>query len=172
MDNDLNVVEYQSLRQELTERIKFLHQTLNLLVILQVFFFVVGYFFHSQGHDLNFYLLMIPLLTNSLAFNYQSNQMSLEAITKYIYKSLGPRVKKSGHEGIWEWERYFADYKGNYKFEAFFKVIILFWPNLIPFIMIVRRTDLTGLENVLLVIDIILFIIMGESFRYKLHRVK
>lgn len=172
MNNNWNITEYESLREEGVTRIQFLHQTLIVSVVLQVVLLGFGYVLYLQDVDIVFYLLLIPIFLNFLTFNYQSNQMSLEAISKYIHESLAPKVRNQSADALLEWDKYFSDHKGYYKFEAFFKVLPLIFPNLIPIVLLIVKAPMTGWEIVLLVFDFLLLAIMVENFRYKLRRVK
>lgn len=172
MNANWHIQEYKSLRQEALERIKFLHYTLNLSIILQIVLLFFGYYLYIKGQDIVLYALLAPIFLNFLTFNYQSNQMSLEAIIKYIHNSLAPQVKKSGNENSLEWDRYFANHKRYYKFEAFFKVLPIFFPNLVPFIILFLGARLDLWKIFLLIFDFLLLIFIIENFRYKLHRVK
>ena len=172
MQNDWHINEYKALRGEIVKRIIFLHQTINLHIILQIILLIFGYLLYSQGQGIIFYALLSTIFLNFITFNYQSNQMSLEAISKYIHESLRPKVKDIVKEDVLEWEKYFADHKAHYKFEAFFKATPFIFPNLIPLIVLILRPPLGFWENFLIIFDLVLFIIMIENFRYKLRRVK
>lgn len=173
MVNNWSIAEYTALRQEIITRIKFLHQILAASVLMQVALLMFGYILYLREVELTLYLLLVPILCNFLTFNYQSNQMSLEAISKYIHESLSPRVQKAvKKESVLEWDKYFSVHKGHYKFEAFFKVMPLIFPNLMPFVPLFVSRPLTGWEITLLTFDFLLLVIMVENFRYKLRRVK
>ena len=170
---DWHVEEYKSLRKEIVARVQFMHQTLNLSVILQIALFVIGYYLYLNGYDIVLFILLAPVFLNFLTFNYQSNQMTLEAISKYIHESLNSRTKDStSSRDALEWDRYFADHKAHYKFEAFFKVMPLIFPNVIPLALLVLQIPLNPWELTLLIFDLVLLLIIAENFRYKLRRVK
>lgn len=172
MDKNYYLNEYQSLREEIIVRMKFLHWTLSLSVVLQIILLIAGYFLYIRGQNIILYLLLAPIFLNFLTFNYQSNQMTMEAAAKYIHESLKPKVEKIIKEEIWEWEKYFANHKGYYRFEAFFKILPLLSPNLIPLAIIIKRVPLDPWEVVLLIFDLALMLFVIENFRYKLRRVK
>ncbi len=168
-----HIEEYKALRKEIVARVQFMHQTINFSIFLQTILLTVGYFLYLRGYDIILFVLFVPIFLNFLTFNYQSNQMSLEAIAKYIHESLNERAKTAAKEDVvWEWERYFANHKAYYRFEAFFKVLPLIFPNIIPVALLVMRISLDPWELVLLIFDFVLLLIMIENFRYKLRRVK
>ncbi|MBI2263211.1 hypothetical protein HYU72_01030 [Candidatus Berkelbacteria bacterium] len=157
-----NEKEYETLSQKGMAREQFLHNTINLHIILQIVLFIVGYILYLQDYDIVLFVLFIPIFLNSMTFNYQSSQSTLEEIGRYINK----------HYKELKWERSFAEHREHYKFEAFFKVLPLLFPNTIPIALLVLQTPLNQWEIVILVFDLVLLLIMIESFRYKLRRVK
>lgn len=172
MNESWHLSEYRLLRQEMISRIKFLHQTLSISVILQIALLAFGYYLSMQGKNMVLYLLLIPVLMNFLTFNYQSNQMSLEAIAKYIHESLRPRIKEEFKKDTWQWEQYFSNHKARYKYEAFLKILPLLLPNVIPIVILIKQMPLDWWGIVILAVDFLLLLIMVAGFRYKLRRVK
>ncbi|TSC97115.1 MAG: hypothetical protein CEN88_169 [Candidatus Berkelbacteria bacterium Licking1014_2] len=172
MNEEWHLNEYRLLRREMISRIKFLHQTLSFSIILQIALLMFGYYLSIQGKDIVLYLLLIPVLMNFLTFNYQSNQMSLEAIGKYIHEALRPQIKKEFKKDVWQWEQYFSNHKSFYKYEAWLKILPLLLPNVIPIIILIEQMPLDWRGIVILIFDFLLLLIVAANFRYKLRRVK
>jgi hypothetical protein len=167
--------EFECLRQELHGRIIFLHRTINLAIALWVVFTIAVFHFLSVGLAAEYMvtlLLLIPLIFDLLGYNYQSNQNSLESISKYIHEVLRPQVQEMNRHNILEWERFFAIQKHPFKFESSFKIYPFIMPSFIPLILIAMRVPLHGFHRALVAVDLLFLGLLLENFRYKFRRVK
>lgn len=167
--------EYRALRFELNERIKFLHQTINLAVIFWLVSLVVSFYFifsDINPENLKTFLLVLPLLFDLLAFNYQFNQNSLESIARYIHLEIKPRTGKISGEEVLGWEKFFAKDKASFKFESSFKILPFVLPSLIPFFFLITRANLNSWQISLSIADLIFLALVILNFRYKFRRVK
>lgn len=174
-DQIWRVKEFESLRLELHARVKFLHQTINLAIIFWLVSLITVFYFLSQGIPKELiitYILILPIIFDLLGYNYQSNQNSLESIAKYIYEVVRPSIKKLSGQEILQWEKFFAVQKAPFKFESTFKIFPFVLPSFLPIILLLARTPLTDLQRVIAAVDLILFALLLENFRYKLRRVK
>lgn len=168
-------LEFKTTRNELNNRIDFLHKSINLGAIFWLIFLITTFFFIAIGLEKNFfitYLLLIPIVIDLLAFNYQSNQNSLESIPRYYYYKLKPLLEKKYGEDILEWEKYFAEDKEPFKYESVTKVFPFVLPSIIPIYFLFSGTPLNTLQIILVIIGILFLLLMLEGFRYKLRRVK
>jgi len=167
-------LEFKASRHELNNRIDFLHKSITTAVIFWLVFLIATFFFLAIGLDKEMfitYLLLIPLVIDLLAFNYQSNQNSLESIPRYYFYYLKPQLDKK-YGSILEWEKYFADDKEPFKYESVTKVFPFVLPSIIPIYFLFSGSDLNALQIILVIVDILFLVLMLESFRYKLRRVK
>jgi hypothetical protein len=90
--------EFEVLRNELNDRISFLHRTINLAMVFWFVSVIALFCFISCGlsYDLLItFVLMVTIAIDLLAFNYQSNQNSLESIAKYIYEVVRGQSRRS-----------------------------------------------------------------------------
>lgn len=168
-------LEFKTTRQELNNRIDFLHKTISLGAIFWLIFIIATFFFIAIGLEKSLfttYLLLFPFAMGLLAFNYQSNQNSLESIPRYYYYKLRPILEKKYDKEILAWEKFFAEDKEPFKYESATKIFPFVFPFLIPIYFIFSGTELDALQICLIVIDILFLFIMLASFRYKLRRVK
>lgn len=175
MKNEIwHIREYDNLRRELTMRVKFLHQTINLAVIFWLIFLLATILFIYLGIENNLlytFLLLIPIVFDLLALNYQSNQNSLESIARYFNEFLKPVLRKNDQD-ILGWDYYFAREKVPFRFESITKVFPFVLPSLIPFYFLFAGTSLEKYQLVIVLIDIAFLVLVLENFRYKLRRVK
>lgn len=169
------MLEFAALRRELNDRIRFLHQTINLAVVFWCVLLVAVFYFMSCDlpQDLFItFILIIPIVFDLLGYNYQSNQNSLESIAKYIYEVVRPRVIEANGQEILKWEKYFAVQKEPFKIESSTKVFAFLLPSVIPFALLVLRVPMNRFQRIMVYVDIVLLLLMLENFRYKLRRVK
>lgn len=168
-------LEFKTSRHELNNRIDYLHKSINLGAIFWLVFLVASFFFIAIGLDKNLfytYLLLIPIVMDLLTFNYQSNQNSLESIPRYYHYHLKPMLEEKYGKGVLEWEKYFADDKEPFKYESVTKIFPFVLPSIIPFYFLFARVPLDTFQIILVIVDILFLVLMLESFRYKLRRVK
>lgn len=168
-------VEFKGLRGELNNRISFLHNTINLAIVFWLVFLIVGFVFIAIEMDRTFfltYLLLIPIVIDLLAFNYQSNQNSLESIARYFQYQLKPKVEIECGSEILDWEMFFANDKVPYRFESVTKVFPFVLPSIIPIYFLSVGIQVNNYQMAILIIDIALLVLMLINFRYKLRRVK
>lgn len=168
-------LEFESLRGELNNRINFLHNTINLAVIFWLIFLITGFVFVTLGIDQTFfytYLLLIPIVLDLLAFNYQSNQNSLESIARYYQYQLKPIIEKERDSDVLGWEKFFANDKIPYRFESVTKIFPFVLPSVIAFYFLFAKIPLTNYQLAILIIDLLFLALMLITFRYKLRRVK
>lgn len=169
------IKEYENLRQEIIWRISFLHQTISLAIIFLVVFIIaifISITLNISRELLHTFLLVTPIIFILLGFNYQSNQSSLESISKYFEDVLKPNLPKKYNKNILNWDCFFAKEKKRIKIESSTKVLPFLAPSLIPFYFIFSGISLDKYQWVIIIVDIILLLIMIEHFRYKLRRVK
>lgn len=170
--NSWQMLEYQTLRSEITERIKILHYSIHLttvLLALLIIFVFILFFLEADYNILITFLLTIPIFINLLAFNYQSNQNVLESIARYICYELKPQVNISE---VLNWEYYFAKEKQSFKIDSATKVFPFLIPSLIPIYLLVFSQPLLSFQLFLAYFDLLLLAVMLIGFRYKLRRVK
>ena len=144
--------EFEALRNELNDRISFLHKTINLAIAFWLVSVIALFYFISCGlsYDLLItFLLVVPIIIDLLAFNYQSNQNSLESVAKYIYEVARPRVMEITGQDILAWEKYFAIQKHPFRYESALKVFPFVLPPLIPVSLLVMKVPMNRLQRVL-----------------------
>jgi len=163
-EEKIKFLEYQCLQSEITQRSKILHGIISLAAILLLFsiiFFFTLKIFEVEQHFIKFYLLLLPLVFASLAFNYQANGFTLEAALKYTEKLF----QKS-------WRPYYLEEKKRYRLIAFMKALPLWIPFLGPF-FILNQIFLDTFSIVLFFINNILLLIIIRNFiRYKFDYLK
>ena len=160
--------EHRILRQEITERIGVLHGQLNIAAVLLFILVVIIWVFGvNGGTTLNWLLLesFIPFIC--LAFNYQANQMTMEAVARYIDEQLVPKM-----DGGFGWGKFWSDYKARVRLISFTKVLALILPIVSIFVWsILAWGDLTQPQKIVAVFNALLFFIGVVNFRYKYSRV-
>lgn len=164
MQNNSSEKEYESIRQEIIARAKLLHQIINLGIILLAAFSISITWLAGQKIESNLIehlLLLIPIVYAGLIFNYQANQMTLEALAQYLKEKYRYN----------EWDKFYGRYKIDNRLTSFSKVIPLLLPLFTPLLVILLKnglpTDILGLD--LLVLDLILLVPVVLNFRYKLR---
>lgn len=154
-------VEYKMLRAEIKTRIKILHQTVNLAVILLAVFLVAGSGLYLASSDqllMESYLLLLPLVFAGLTNNYQANQMTLEATARYLASAL-PRLSN--------WEEFYGRQKRQFELLSFLKTLPLFIPLTLPLVVWFIFGWPEGKLGILAAIDLLLLILIIFNFRYK-----
>jgi len=155
--------EYVALRQEVLERVRILHGTLNLLAVLEVVLAVLivssGTF---DGNPVFWRLALIcPLLLVGLVFNYQANQMALEAAAAASDKIRRTEPGKT-------WDEHYGQHKTRVRLTSFLKV----WPILALLVPVVSYLFLwefyDPVNSILVIINIAVALIVLINFRYKL----
>lgn len=167
--------EYEKLRDEIKERIILLHKTINMAIIFWLIFLlaIIGLLILDAEKSIIYtFLLIIPIIMSLLAFNYQTNQNSLESIAKYCHEKIKPKLDKKYNSYILGWEKFFAIQKRPFRFESVTKVLPFLLPLLIPIYFLIARYPLENYQIIIAVVDIVLLVIVSENFRYKLRRVK
>lgn len=147
-------MDQPGMRQEITERVKLLHQLIHGATLLSAFFVAFGSWLYMNVPQEVFYwyLLFIPVVMSGVVFNYQSNQMTAEAVAGYL-KEVGD-----------SWEQYYGKHKQGVQLTSFLKVTPLLFPLLLPFFV----EPLTSYQMYLKYFDIALLLFVIANFRYKL----
>lgn len=155
--------EYIALRQEVLERVRILHGTLNLLAVLEAILAVILISAVSyDGNPIAWRLFLIcPLLLVGLVFNYQANQMALEAAAIASDKIRRTEPGKS-------WDEHYGHHKTRVRLTSFLKI----WPILVlpvPVIVYLFTWEFYDPVNGILVIaNIAVAALVLINFRYKI----
>lgn len=157
---DRDAAELTNLRQEILERVRSLHGLITVATYLSVFLLVAAFFLITllPVVTFNWYLLLVPLVFITLTFNYQANQMTMEAVGAYL------RSKEEGGG----WETFYERYKKRAQLTSFLKILPLLVPQLIPIVLWSLAVPLTDNQQVLASVDVALFFLVIANFRYKL----
>lgn len=152
--------ETTGLRQEILERLRLLHNILTAASYLIVALLIAGFFLYALvGTTLTvWYLLLWPLVFAPLTFNYQANQMTMEAVSAYL------KSKEAGHG----WETFYGAYKQRVQLTSFLKVLPLLVPQLVPIVLWGAGTTFTAGQQILALVDGVLFLLVVVNFRYKI----
>lgn len=173
---DWYALEYKQLRFELNNRVDYLHKTISLAAIFWLVFLIASISFLLLGVPKNIFytfLLSIPIVIDLVAFNYQSNQNSLESIPRYFEYRLKPLLeKKYGKDSILGWEQYFTQEKASFKYESVTKVFPFVLPSFIPIYFLFAQIPLQNHQTTIIYVDLAMLVLMLLTFRYKLRRVK
>lgn len=160
--------DYSTLRREITERIKVLHSLLGLAVTLMMASLMFGFLLYQWGSPGSWqtFLLFTPIIFASLTFNYQANQLTLEAISYYL------RDHGTDPELDSRWNKFWAEAKHSVQLVSFLKVLPLLLPQLLPIILIAWHGawPASTIDQVLTSIDLALFALIIFNFRYKFKR--
>lgn len=153
-DDQFKLEEFKVNWTEIVERVKILHGLIALAVILMAVFLIGGVFLFGQlgTERFSWYLLLIPVVFACLTFNYQANQMTMEAVASYA---------QNIHSG---WHNYYGSHKRSYQLTSFLKVLPLLLPLLIPFIV----DPVSANAQILRFFDFALLALVIFNFRYKL----
>ena len=149
----------EKLRQEITERVKILHQIINLAILLIVFalsFIVWLLTIGAKIEQMMLFVLSLPIIFAFLTFNYQANQMTLEGLAKYL--------KKEG-----SWDEFYGQYKKSRRPTSFLKVLPLLAPQFVPLIIWPFFVDFDQFWW-LIIIDLMLLLLVFLNFRYKFKK--
>mgnify|MGYP006952612258 FL=1 len=156
-----------SLRAEITRRVGLLHQQLNLAAVMLLAAAGFGYYLYLLGttfEQLETFGLFLPLVFSCLTFNYQGNQMTLEALARYL------REQSPGQATAAKWENFYGDFKRSVQLISFLKILPLLLPQLLPFIYLARHGWPIGLlDGILISFDLALLLLTIFNFRYKLR---
>lgn len=163
--------EHHAFRQEILERVKFLHQVLSLATLLWGALLIFGFFLAWQEVPrqlLLTYILITPIIFSTLTYNYQANQMTMEAVARYLYFHLKPAIK-TPTASVKSWDEDYASEKNKYRLISFLKVSPLLLPQSLPIIIVFWLKSLPegDLNLSLWVFDLFLFGLTLFNFRYK-----
>lgn len=167
-DSNFQLAEYQSLRAEILERVKILHQILNWATLLLFVVLLVLLEMIYLGVDdvlVQLFALILPIIFAFLTFNYQANQMTLEAVAQYLHA----KFKNSANLG---WDDFYGQRKERYRLISLAKIFPLLFPQIIPIAMLfLGKIDLNDTPSLFLVIvDIFLLGLVLFNFRYKFQK--
>lgn len=160
--------EYEALRVEVSQRIKILHQTINLAILI-LFIFILVFIYLVIFAKLDFeivlaLLLFVPPVFSLVTYNYQANQMTLEAVARFSdmkYK------RELNSKSELSWDDFYGKYKKPNRLTSFLKVMPLLLPQIIPILYYGSEKSWSGLD-LLFWFDLALFFICLINFRYKL----
>ena len=165
---ELSLEEYRGARAEVRERALFLHNSLNLGVLLGFAGATVWVLLNAVhvSPTLRYtFLLLLPIVFATLTFNYQANQMTLEAVAGFsdrLRKS--PEFKTPGES----WDEAYGNRKRSVELTSFLKVLPLLIPLLLPFVVIgIANGFPTGGNGILCGVDLALFAVVLANFWYK-----
>jgi len=170
-----DALEFEQLRGELNQRIAFLHKNITLGAIFWLIFLIATFFLIVLGIEKETfytYLLLIPIVLDLLAFNYQSNQNSLESIPRYFHYYLKPKLREKYGTEMLHWEKFFADDKKPFSIESVTKIFPFVFPSAIPLYFLFAGIQLEKYQMTILIVDLFFLALMLWIFRYKLRRVK
>ncbi len=151
-----NQEDLGNMRDEILERAKALHQIINLAVLLGGIFLVAAFWLKQLliPADFELFILLIPIVFAGLTFNYQANQMTMEAVASYV-RTISPG-----------WEEYFGAHKQKVQLTSFLKILPLLLPQLLPLFFLASWST----QPLLWGTDVILFLLVFFNFRYKIVR--
>ncbi|QQG49895.1 MAG: hypothetical protein HZB70_03820 [Candidatus Berkelbacteria bacterium] len=157
---DKETAEFTNLRQEISERVKGLHSLINSATCLAAAFVIAGFFLYefSSSSTLIWFLLMLPIIFASLTFNYQANQMTMEAVASYL----------ASKEPAGGWEGYYAKWKKRVQLTSFLKTLPLLLPQALPLVLWCIGATLEPTQQVMAWVDTVFLALTIFNFRYKL----
>ena len=157
---DRETAELKNLRQEILERVRGLHGILTVSSYLTTAFLIAGFILvaFTPVTLMYWYALLAPLVFVTLTFNYQANQMTMEAVGAYLRS----KEQDSG------WETFYGHHKKRVQLTSFLKIMPLVIPQVIPVILLIVNAPLTESQAVLASVDTALFLLVAANFRYKL----
>lgn len=166
MKDELVVEQYRQLRKEVTVRVKLLHDLIGLAVILVFFGIGTSLFiwnFLGQTMFIN-YILGLSLVFTFLLFNYQSNQMTLEAVARYSNNIIKDKIEHHS------WDHAYGQHKKQQRLISFSKTAALWLPSLaiILGLLLQATVHLAPYQSYLLLADLIAYLISMYNFRYKI----
>lgn len=166
--------EYEQIKEELSDRAIMLHHLILLgIVIWSVFLLSMFLFIHLKlsSELLLSFLFLIPVVFAGLTFNYQANQMTLEALAAYINEELKDQIRSKAGDRTIGWDEYYGRYKKDYQLTSFLKVTPFLLPFFIPTFAVLVVDGLP--ENIWLQLlywfDWFLFLLAIINFRYKIR---
>lgn len=150
---DIKQEDLRNMRHEILERAKALHQMIDLAVGLGAVFLITSFWLKTNIRPENFevYILLIPIVFAGLTFNYQANQMTMEAVARYVM-TISPG-----------WDEYYASHKRKVQLTSFLKVLPLLLPQLLPLFFYTSRVT----QPLLWWVDMVLLLLVLFNFRYK-----
>lgn len=160
--------EYIALRQEVTARALLLHQLLGLLTILEMLIVIISFYFINQRQWSLVYTLLLasPIVLAGLTFNYQANQMTLEAVANYSALLVEPDSKTIA------WDTTYGKIKRNYQLISFLKIWPIIVLHLSPLLLIIGSPSVfkSPINLVLFVCNVVVGLLVLFNFRYKIER--
>ena len=166
---ETHLEEYRTLRTEILQRLEFQHRITNYAValfvgILTAIVSIIG----SGIIDRNqyFIILIIPLIFYFFAFAYREQDFMIIKMAEYINSKLKPKIENllDVEPGIiLGWDKFlrhktkwslFVIFRGNIRYIFLFLLNFIF---ILTFYMIVDF-ELTNVERIIVVIDILMFI--------------
>lgn len=160
--------EYLALRAEITARVRLLHLLLAWsagLIFVSAIFGYQLYLIGADAKQIETFLLFLPIIFSCLTFNYQANQMTLEAVAYYL------RDRTPSRDMAADWERHFGELKRSVQLISFLKILPLLLPQLLPIIFLIRNGWPTEfLDSILISLDLALLLLILFNFRYKLRK--
>lgn len=164
---DWQLAEYNNCRKEVHLRVKMLHQMITLSVILiftSVIILVAMRAYNTNWEVTRLFLLLVPLVFATLTYNYQANQMTMEAVARFADQIRNSKFKEES------WDNYYGKHKLGVQLISFMKVIPLLLPQILPIVLFFTDQQLSQipLYFILAVIDLALFAVAIFNFRYKL----
>ena len=174
INKDWSIIEYQKLKDEITQRIKILHLFILVAILFNLACLFMIFAMISSGFSIReifVFLLFLPIIFAFLTFNYQANQMTLEGIAGYINHQLRKKISAEDKE-IVAWDVFYGQYKKKYQLTSFLKVVPLLLPMLLPiFIFFFDRAFIISFPiNMLASFDLILLGLVIFNFRYKIGK--
>ena len=153
---DTNKEDLRNMRAEVLERAKALHQMINLAVGLGAVLLVAAFWLKQilLPADFEIFALLIPIVFASLTFNYQANQMTMEAVSGYVH-GISPG-----------WDEYYGRHKEKVQLTSFLKIMPFLLPQLLPLFFLASWST----QPLLWGFDAILFLLVIFNFRYKILR--
>lgn len=151
---DTKLDDLRNMRAEVLGRASALHQMINLAVVLGTGLLVMSFWLKEAiaPESFELFILLIPIIFAGLTFNYQANQMTMEAVSGYV-RSISPG-----------WEEYYGSHKQKVQLTSFLKILPLLLPQLIPFFLVSSRIS----QPFFWWVDIILLSLVIFNFRYKI----
>jgi|SRR3989344_75313 len=153
---DTTLEDLRNMRAEVLERARALHQMINLAVGLGAGLLTAAFWLKEilNPDTYELFVLLIPVIFAGLTFNYQANQMTMEAVSSYV-RSISPG-----------WEEYYDTHKQKVQLTSFLKILPLLLPQLIPLFFLPSRMT----HPFFWWTDIILLSLVIFNFRYKTLR--
>lgn len=156
MNNQWHLEEYKQLRHEIAVRVQLLHWLIALSSILSVAAIIAAFYLRLN----HLFLLVLPLVFSGITFNYQANQMTMEAVAVYLQNKYNDHLA---------WDKAYGEAKVPQRLTSFLKTIPLHLPMLIPFILFATNRVPRALTP-LAWIDIAIFALVIYNFRYKFKK--